>query len=114
MVFEHLSALLSDADRYSMLLIERAVVGLLRLCLIVAEKVIFIYHSVYATDLKTSSQPSMRDQLYVALDALGGLPPRVLNAVAEQVLAGLVLVVQRRQDIIRLVHFTQWPEFTLS
>jgi hypothetical protein len=47
----------------------------------------------------------MRDQLYVALDALGGLPPQVLNAVAEQVLAGLVLVVQRCRDIIRLVLF---------
>lgn len=40
-MFEHISALLSPAERYSMLLIERAVVGLLRLCLIVAEKVIF-------------------------------------------------------------------------
>lgn len=43
----------------------------------------------------------MRDQLYVALDALGGLPPLVLNAVAEQVVAGLVMVVQRYRDIIR-------------
>ncbi|KAF8577240.1 Sec7-domain-containing protein [Ramaria rubella] len=81
-VFEYLSTLLSSAARYSMLLIERAVVGLLRLCLIVAEK------------------SSMRDQLYVALDALGGLPPPVLNAVAEQVVAGLVMVVQRYRDII--------------
>jgi hypothetical protein len=40
-VFDHLSNLLSLAERYSMLLIERTVVGLLRLCLIVAEKVIF-------------------------------------------------------------------------
>ncbi|KAF8522156.1 hypothetical protein BU17DRAFT_45284 [Hysterangium stoloniferum] len=81
-LFEHISALLSLADRYSMLLIERAVVGLLRLCLIVAEK------------------PFLRDQLYVALDALGGLPPQVLNAVAEQVVAGLALVVQRYRHII--------------
>jgi hypothetical protein len=43
----------------------------------------------------------MRDQLYVALDALGGLPPQVLNAVAEQVVAGLVMVVERCRDIIR-------------
>lgn len=43
----------------------------------------------------------MRDQLYVALDALGGLPHGVLNAVAEQVVAGLVMVVQRYRDIIR-------------
>jgi golgi-specific brefeldin A-resistance guanine nucleotide exchange factor 1 len=38
-VFEHLSALLSASTQYSMLLIERAVVGLLRLCLILAQKV---------------------------------------------------------------------------
>ena len=38
------------ADRYSMLLIERAVVGLLRLCLIVAEKVIVVHYLVYSTD----------------------------------------------------------------
>ena len=38
-VFEHLSALLSASTQYSVLLIERAVVGLLRLCLILAQKV---------------------------------------------------------------------------
>jgi brefeldin A-resistance guanine nucleotide exchange factor 1 len=38
-VFEHLSALLSSSTQYSILLIERAVVGLLRLCLILAPKV---------------------------------------------------------------------------
>jgi golgi-specific brefeldin A-resistance guanine nucleotide exchange factor 1 len=40
-VFEHLSALLSAPTQYSVLLIERAVVGLLRLCLILAQKVEF-------------------------------------------------------------------------
>ena len=39
MVFEHISSLLSSAIRFSDLLIERAVVGLLKLCLILAEKV---------------------------------------------------------------------------
>lgn len=38
-IFEHLSALLSAAIHYSVLLIERAVVALLRLCLILAQKV---------------------------------------------------------------------------
>ena len=45
------------ADRYSMLLIERAVVGLLRLCLIVAEKVIVVHYLVYSTDLKNLDSP---------------------------------------------------------
>ena len=35
-VFGHLSALLSSASQYSALLVERAVVGLLRICLILA------------------------------------------------------------------------------
>jgi brefeldin A-resistance guanine nucleotide exchange factor 1 len=38
-VFEHLSALLSSSTQYSVLLIERTVVSLLRLCLILAQKV---------------------------------------------------------------------------
>lgn len=38
-MFEHLSALLSTPAQYSILLIERAVVALLRLCLILAERV---------------------------------------------------------------------------
>jgi hypothetical protein len=43
-VFEHLSALLSAPAQYSVLLIERAVVGLLRLCLILAQKVRFLVY----------------------------------------------------------------------
>jgi hypothetical protein len=37
-VFEHLSALLSTPTQYSVLLIERAVVNLLRLCRLLAQK----------------------------------------------------------------------------
>jgi brefeldin A-resistance guanine nucleotide exchange factor 1 len=44
----------------------------------------------------------MRDQLYLALDALGGLPSGVLSGVAEQVVAGVALIVQRHRGIIRL------------
>ncbi|EJD53363.1 Sec7-domain-containing protein [Auricularia subglabra TFB-10046 SS5] len=87
-VFEHLSSLLAGAQNYSVLLIERAVVGLLRLCLIVAGK------------------PSLRDQLYVALDVLGGLQIDVVNAVAEQIISGLVLVVRGHSNVIRSQ--TEW------
>lgn len=38
-VFEHLSALLATPTQYSILLIERAVVSLLRICLILAQRV---------------------------------------------------------------------------
>jgi brefeldin A-resistance guanine nucleotide exchange factor 1 len=38
-IFEYISTLLNSAQSFSVLLIERAVVGLLRLCLIVSETV---------------------------------------------------------------------------
>lgn len=38
-IFEYISMLLGSAQSYSVLLIERTVVGLLRLCLIVSETV---------------------------------------------------------------------------
>ena len=38
-IFEYISSLLNSAQSFSVLLIERAVVGLLRLCLIVSETV---------------------------------------------------------------------------
>jgi brefeldin A-resistance guanine nucleotide exchange factor 1 len=38
-IFEYISTLLGSAQSFSVLLIERAVVGLLRLCLVVSETV---------------------------------------------------------------------------
>ncbi|KAJ7929284.1 Sec7-like domain is implicated in guanine nucleotide exchange function [Mycena leptocephala] len=73
-VFEHLSALLSTSTQYSFLLIERAVVALLRLCLIIAKK------------------PSLRDQIYVSFDVLSCLPASII--------AGVLLLVQNHKDII--------------
>ncbi|KAJ8699472.1 GDP/GTP exchange factor for ARF [Pleurotus ostreatus] len=87
-VFEHLSALLSSANHYSVLLIERAVVALLRLCLILATK------------------PALRDQVYVSFDLLSGLHAHAANSVAEQVVSGVVLVIQKHPDIVRSQ--TEW------
>ncbi|KDQ60619.1 hypothetical protein JAAARDRAFT_172637 [Jaapia argillacea MUCL 33604] len=81
-LFEHLSSLLSVPHQYSVLLIERAVVGLLRLCRIVAHKA------------------SLRDQVYVSFDLLGSLPPAVAGSVGEQIVSGLVLVLQDSPDIV--------------
>ncbi|KAI0340495.1 Sec7-domain-containing protein [Trametopsis cervina] len=81
-VFEHLSALLSTPTQYSILLIERAVVSLLRICLILAQK------------------PSLRDQVYVSFDLLARQPPAISSAVAEQVAAGLVVIASKHQHII--------------
>ncbi|OCH87410.1 Sec7-domain-containing protein [Obba rivulosa] len=87
-VFEHLSSLLASPTQYSILLIERAVVGLLRLCLILATK------------------PSLRDQVYVSFDILAGLPHVVANAVAEQVVTGLILILQQHPHIVN--SSTEW------
>nr|VWO98733.1 MSP1 protein-like protein [Ganoderma boninense] len=95
-VFEHLSALLSTPTQYSILLIERAVVGLLRLSLILAER------------------HTLRDQIYLSFDLLARLPPSVATAVAEQVVAGLTqsfdilagLAGDGPQDLITSDNFT--------
>ncbi|KAH9931014.1 Sec7-domain-containing protein [Fomitopsis serialis] len=87
-IFEHLSALLSTPLQYSILLIERAVVGLLRLCFILAAK------------------PSLRDQVFVSFDLLAGLPAQISTSVAEQVIMGLIRIVRAHQDIVR--SSTEW------
>ncbi|KAF8432469.1 hypothetical protein L210DRAFT_3623319 [Boletus edulis BED1] len=79
-IFEHLSALLSASTHYSVLLIERAVVALLRLALILAQK------------------DALRDQLYISLDLIANLPPSVANSVAEHVVAGVGLILQHRSS----------------
>ncbi|CUA75851.1 putative protein C211,03 [Schizosaccharomyces pombe 972h-] [Rhizoctonia solani] len=81
-VFEHLSVILSSSINYSFLLVERAVLGLLRLCRIAADKA------------------SLRDQIYISLDTLGGLPPIVFNTVTEQIVAGLALLVQEHPAVV--------------
>ncbi|KAI0646905.1 Sec7-domain-containing protein [Trametes meyenii] len=87
-VFEHLSALLSTPTQYSVLLIERAVVALLRLCPLLAEREI------------------LHDQIYLSFDILARLPPSVANSVAEQVVAGLTRILQRHRNIVRSQ--TEW------
>ncbi|KAJ7261394.1 hypothetical protein B0H12DRAFT_1106609, partial [Mycena haematopus] len=81
-VFEHLSALLSASTQYSFLLIERAVVALLRLCLMIAKK------------------PALRDQIYISFDLLSCLPPSVATSVGEQIISGVLLLVQNHKEII--------------
>ncbi|WVR05849.1 hypothetical protein IAU60_002875 [Kwoniella sp. DSM 27419] len=87
-IFEYISSLLSSAQSYSVLLIERAVVGLLRLCLIVSEK------------------PELRDQLYIALDVLRSLPSSVLNAVSEQLMAGVARILEKDNTVVKSQ--TEW------
>ena len=99
-VFEHLSALLSASTQYSILLIERAVVCLLRLCQILAQKV-SKFLSSFLSYLPDCIKRSSRDQVYIAFDLLAGLPPSISNLVGEQVIAGLILVIEKNRDIVR-------------
>ncbi|KAI9446656.1 Sec7-like domain is implicated in guanine nucleotide exchange function [Lactarius indigo] len=77
-VFEHLSLLLKSSQKYSILLVERAVVSVMRIC----------------------DRNQLRDQIYLSFDLLGGLPPAVANSVAEQVISGLILIVQNHREVI--------------
>ncbi|EIW72629.1 hypothetical protein TREMEDRAFT_41874 [Tremella mesenterica DSM 1558] len=86
--FEYISSLLSSAQSYSVLLIERAVVGLLRLCLVVSETA------------------DLRDQLYIALDVLRSLPSTVLNAVSEQLMAGIAKILEKDSSVVK--SHTEW------
>lgn len=102
---EHLSPLLSSAIQYSDLLVERAVVGLLRLCPVLALKVNFKMISFYSSKrlIHFWLQPPLRDQIYVAFDLVAGLPPSVAASVAPQVIAGVSHLVQKHQHVIRSV-----------
>ena len=94
-----------------MLLIERAVVSLLRLCLILAQKVTVTHqttHPLYADD---PAQPSLRDQIYVSFDLISGLPQSVVSSVGEQVVAGVILIVQKHRDIIRSLFYHAYSSF---
>ena len=98
-VFEHISALLETAIQYSALLIERAIVGLFRLMSLIINKVGTERDFAVTTNLNYL-QPSMRDQLYIALDLIGRLPSSIAFSAAEQIVSGVVPLIQT-PDIIR-------------
>ncbi|KZT56706.1 Sec7-domain-containing protein [Calocera cornea HHB12733] len=87
-VFEYISVILSHSDKFSVLLVERTVVDLLKLCQVVAE------------------EPKLHDQLYVAFDLLGSLTPTVKVAVGEQLMVGLDKVIRDHRSVIRSQ--TEW------
>jgi brefeldin A-resistance guanine nucleotide exchange factor 1 len=102
-VFDHIAALLSQAQWFSILLVERAVVGLLKLCRLAASDVRNARRGYVRKVNLISPKPILHDQMFVSLDALGGLPPDVLNAVAEQLIAGLTLLMQHHRAAITSV-----------
>lgn len=46
---------------------------------------------------------TLRDQVYIAFDSLAGLPSTVSNLIGEQIVAGLILVLQKEKNIIQYV-----------
>jgi brefeldin A-resistance guanine nucleotide exchange factor 1 len=92
---------------YSILLVERAVVSIMRICLILAAKASSdTPHEIRQVD-DTIPQPSqLRDQIYLSFDLLGGLPPVVASSVAEQIISGLILIVQNHREVIS--SHTEW------
>lgn len=71
-MYDYIAGILEKANNQSVLLLERTVVGLLRVCICVADK------------------PSMQKELENCFKLLLNLPDGVLQAVAEQTMAGIL------------------------
>lgn len=90
-MFDHLSHILSTSESHSILLIERAVVGLLRLSTAISSDVrppfssdlppkMFLIPLVFDPSLE---QPAMQQQLDAAVELLRTIPPTILSSVVE-------------------------------
>ncbi|KAG0206857.1 GDP/GTP exchange factor for ARF [Mortierella sp. GBA30] len=82
-VYGHLSDIIREAGSQSVLLVERAVVGLLRLCIRLAHK------------------DDMSKEVLDALDLLLGLPIDVVPEVAEQMMAGVLNLLKADTSCVR-------------
>ncbi|KAF9437726.1 GDP/GTP exchange factor for ARF [Entomortierella beljakovae] len=82
-VFEHLSDIIREAGSQSVLLVERAVVGLLRLC------------------IRLAHNDDMNKEVLDALDLLLGLPIDVVPEVAEQMMAGVLTLLKADTACVR-------------
>ncbi|KAG0227252.1 GDP/GTP exchange factor for ARF [Mortierella sp. GBA43] len=82
-VFEHLSDIIREAGSQSVLLVERAVVGLLRLC------------------IRLAHNDDMDKEVLDALDLLLALPIDVVPEVAEQMMAGVLTLLKADTSCVR-------------
>ncbi|KAF9987686.1 GDP/GTP exchange factor for ARF [Modicella reniformis] len=82
-VFEHLSDIIREAGSQSVLVVERAVVGLLRLC------------------IRLAHNDDMSKEVLDALDLLLGLPIDVVPEVAEQMMAGVLTLLKADTSCVR-------------
>lgn len=87
-VFDHISGVLENSESFSELLVERSVVALLRMCNLIVEN------------------PKLLDQVFLSLDLIRSLPVDVMNAVAEQMMAGFTSLMARLPAYIKTS--TEW------
>lgn len=88
-VFEHIHSILSNPSSHPSALVERAVVSLLRLSIRVAHK------------------EEMVEDVCRALELLRSLPQEVMNSVAEQMMAGILVLIKSSETTV-----TVDPAFT--
>lgn len=56
----------------------------------------------------------MRDQLYIALDLIGRFPPSIAFSAAEQIVTGVVPLIQKPdivRQVLRLLNSRVWSDF---
>ena len=53
------------------------------------------------------AKDEMRDQLFLALDLLGSLPSAMVIAVGDQVMSGVISLLEGREDLVKYVSSTK-------
>ncbi|CAG8666174.1 10931_t:CDS:10, partial [Ambispora leptoticha] len=82
-IFEHISDILINSQNHSILLVERTVVALLRLC------------------IRLTHKEEMVSDVLQSLELLKALPREVINAVGEQMMAGILNLIKSDASYIR-------------
>ncbi|CAI2169955.1 2331_t:CDS:10 [Funneliformis geosporum] len=82
-LFEHITGILRESQNNSILLVERTVVALLRLC------------------IRLTHKDEMVNDILQALELLGALPEDVINSVGEQMMAGILNLIKSDVSYIR-------------
>ncbi|GBB94028.1 hypothetical protein RclHR1_02280001 [Rhizophagus clarus] len=82
-LFEHITGILRESKNNSILLVERTVVALLRLC------------------IRLTHKDEMANDILQALELLGTLPIDIVNSVGEQMMAGILNLIKSDASYIR-------------